>query len=571
MAVVSFTVDGVTRAVDLTNARRIEVLPPKTPTEFPFSLAVKKADVAINSTGKITLTNAPDNAPGTPLAISHIAAPSITPPKLDADRVTIPLPAPADEVIVAGSGRYLVFDSRTLNQLTVFDVNTGRIAGSMKMPTAERRIAAGGDALFVLTLNREVVRWDLRTMTKDRTISLETDGAPTGITMGYASNGPLVITTNKGLMFYDPTTLARLKITVREDGANALRDWSLNASPDLWTSADGMTVVSGTANSNGFSGGLSGRYRFLTLDSGTAVVRTQTLSQAAPPLLPSHDGNQLLSGNGLVSIRDLTVPSPEQFRDMQLLPAIASNLIVATRRVAFLQDRGQEIPKLSVFSLNEPRALFTIPDLTELTRPNTETPQRGGFARGATAERGGAPVPNTPTPQRGGFGGRAGGGGGPATRGGFNEFASQRTSTPSSQIVGGQPGATAGNLEKRIFLIPSADLLVTLSYARDALVLRRIRIDDELKKSGGDYLFVANTVPRNAEKGKPYRYAMDIKSGTGGLTYKLESGPAGMTVDLDGVVTWNVPVSAASRTPVVISVRSRSGKEITHTFFIDAR
>jgi hypothetical protein len=125
-------------------------------------------------------------------------------------------------------------------------------------------------------------------------------------------------------------------------------------------------------------------------------------------------------------------------------------------------------------------------------------------------------------------------------------------------------------LEKRVFWIPQADLLVTLTASRDELVLRKVNILAEAEKSGVDYLFVASAPPPASRRGESFRYAIQVKSRKGSPTYKLETRIPGMTITADGVVTWSIPQTAPDNTAVTVSIRDASGQEIYHNFTIRA-
>jgi hypothetical protein len=60
---------------------------------------------------------------------------------------------------------------------------------------------------------------------------------------------------------------------------------------------------------------------------------------------------------------------------------------------------------------------------------------------------------------------------------------------------------------------------------------------------------------------------MAVKSKKGGIKCKLEAGPDGMQVTLDGKITWAVPANFAEPTPdVIITVSDLSGQEVFHTY-----
>jgi hypothetical protein len=123
--------------------------------------------------------------------------------------------------------------------------------------------------------------------------------------------------------------------------------------------------------------------------------------------------------------------------------------------------------------------------------------------------------------------------------------------------------------EKRLHFFPAANLLVTVAQSRDALQLRRLRIADELNKSGIDYLFVDSLPPPVANPGLEYNYSIQVKSKQGGVKFHLDSGPAGMTITDLGRIAWSVPAHFDDRqASVIVSIKDASGQEIFHSFSI---
>jgi len=132
--------------------------------------------------------------------------------------------------------------------------------------------------------------------------------------------------------------------------------------------------------------------------------------------------------------------------------------------------------------------------------------------------------------------------------------------------------AYGGNRDKltpdqRVFFIPDAKLVVTIPGTNDRLILHRFDVDQELEKSGIDYLLVTSQPVVQAVKGQPYRYDLAVKSKKGGVKCKLESGPAGMKVTPDGKLTWEVPRDFAdAEVAVILTVSDATGQEIFHNF-----
>jgi formylglycine-generating enzyme required for sulfatase activity len=120
--------------------------------------------------------------------------------------------------------------------------------------------------------------------------------------------------------------------------------------------------------------------------------------------------------------------------------------------------------------------------------------------------------------------------------------------------------------EKRIHYYPRAGLLVTIGADQDRLILRRVKLLDELEKSGADYLVVLSQPPA-AKVGTIFFYKLDIHAKKGGVKVSLESGPGGLRVKPNGQVMWIVPANfEASEADVIVSLRDASGQEVFHTF-----
>ncbi len=119
---------------------------------------------------------------------------------------------------------------------------------------------------------------------------------------------------------------------------------------------------------------------------------------------------------------------------------------------------------------------------------------------------------------------------------------------------------------KRAFLIPDAKVIAVLPASNDQVVLHKFDAEEALEKSGEDYLLVTSRPAREAKAGTAFNYVMKVKSKRAGITYKLESGPKGMVVSAEGVVTWPVPADAMGDQDVILTVRDKAGAEVFHTF-----
>lgn len=119
--------------------------------------------------------------------------------------------------------------------------------------------------------------------------------------------------------------------------------------------------------------------------------------------------------------------------------------------------------------------------------------------------------------------------------------------------------------DKKVLFTTTGKLIAVLDSTGKKLTLHRFDLGDALDKAGIDYLFVENRPPK-AQAGKPYKYAMAVKSKQGGLVYKLDAGPDGMKMAADGTVTWDVPKDWAGAENVIVTIADKTGREILYTF-----
>ena len=126
--------------------------------------------------------------------------------------------------------------------------------------------------------------------------------------------------------------------------------------------------------------------------------------------------------------------------------------------------------------------------------------------------------------------------------------------------------------DMRLHLIPAAKLLVTLAPTNDKLVLHRFDPEAALEKSGINYLIVTSKPPSSARRGRVFGYQIAARAKKGGLKYKIESGPKGMTVSPQGRVKW-VPAlnQALGATEVIVSLSDADGQERFHSFTLTVR
>lgn len=132
---------------------------------------------------------------------------------------------------------------------------------------------------------------------------------------------------------------------------------------------------------------------------------------------------------------------------------------------------------------------------------------------------------------------------------------------------GAEPNRGPLTIDQRYHFIPDAQLLITIPSTADRLVLHKLNLDDALERAGIDYLFVVSTPPPLAVRGQEYTYPVRVRSKRGGLKFRIDAGPDGMTVSAAGTVTWQVPADhAVGPVEAIMTISDSAGQEIFHTF-----
>lgn len=123
---------------------------------------------------------------------------------------------------------------------------------------------------------------------------------------------------------------------------------------------------------------------------------------------------------------------------------------------------------------------------------------------------------------------------------------------------------------ERVHLIPRAKTLLTVGEGGDRLILRSFDLAESLAGEGIDYLFVESSPETSAERGVRYSYKLVVQSRKGQVKMELQSGPKGMSLSADGVLTWAVPTRVDDTKPmVIVKVSDASGQTVFHSFTLE--
>jgi hypothetical protein len=113
-------------------------------------------------------------------------------------------------------------------------------------------------------------------------------------------------------------------------------------------------------------------------------------------------------------------------------------------------------------------------------------------------------------------------------------------------------------IDQRLFFLPSAKRIATLSPGRDRIYLRDFDLAKETEKLG-DYIIASdlNRIRRYGP-GETLTFSISAHSSKGPVTVGLKEGPPGLTVSRAGLVRWEVSNPVAARL-LSVSLRLRAG------------
>ncbi len=157
---------------------------------------------------------------------------------IDKEQEERPLPGVVNDIVLGGGGRFVVVSLPDIRKIAIFDVNEAKVVKYLPMAEADAMLAAGMEKLFVCLPGANVVqRWSLRTFEREVTVASPVVGNLKAACMGWASQGPLLLISDRESRFVHPRTLRPLEL----QGTNGPVQPRLG--PDARASGDGTVFT----------------------------------------------------------------------------------------------------------------------------------------------------------------------------------------------------------------------------------------------------------------------------------------------------------------------------------------
>lgn len=412
-------------------------------------------------------------------------------------KVVYDLPASYSDMVVGGSGKYLIFRIDALKKLAFFDVIERKVTQYVPIESSDVRFTAGANEFFIATRPQNVLeRWSLDNFKRLSTVRLPLENPVEVITMGSASDGPIYVGAQHGPGgFLNTRSLKPIPYQVidhRYQKAGEIQ----GAGPEsrVRASANGRAFAMWRTNVS------PGGFRTYVLTD--RIAHTFYQHDTMGYIEPSPDGELMYTSRGVYTSQTKEfIANKGNFATSFRIPAVTGNYAVGIPR----DDDGKKknVNPIHILVSGQVDPILTIPDVS-------------------------------------------------IRAGEYGDFHGREILT----------------LARRVYLLPNANLLITLPVSNKSLVLHYLDLEHELLESGVDFLYVASRAPTTVKSGGVYKYALDVKSKHGDLQYEIVAGPSAMKVDKEGMITWRSPRRGSEEHEVIVSVTDGSGQQTNHTFSV---
>lgn len=423
-------------------------------------------------------------------------APQLVPMK--EEKIVYDLPASFSDVVVGGSGRYLIFRFDTLKKLGFFDVYARDITHYVPLESADMRFTAGAKNFFIADrVQNRLERWSLETFQREATVRLPLQHPVEVLAMGSASEGLIYAGASaEAGVFLDSRTLKRVSFDVVDHQYQRSAKVE-GAGPEtrVRVSADGRSFAMWRT---GVSPG-----GFRTYIVIPPIIHTFYKHDTMGYIEPNFDGELMYTSRGVYTnqTKDF-LANDGNFAKSFRIPAVTGSYSVAVPRSDDQEKKTANPVHVMVQGQADP--ILTIPGVA--IRP-----------------------------------------------GEYGDFHPKELLT----------------LGRRIYFFPNANLLVTLPEADQSLVLHRVDLQKMLDDSGIDYLYVVSFPPSEVRAGATYKYQIEAKSKHANLRYEIVSGPPGMLVSPQGLVSWRTSRRNLGTQEVIVRIQDDQAQQTTHTFSVN--
>ncbi len=213
---------------------------------------------------------------------------------LEKNMVIRKMDAPIADVAVGGGGRYLILHQPKFGKLAVFDVNEAKVVKLLPAGEDNVKFTAGLDKLVVaLPGSRTLQRWSLKSFEQELSVNYPDKMEITALSMGCASQGPLVVVGKDGVFPVPKLFLFTLDKLERREIV-----WSQNAGHNFMgqpvhvrSSPDGRSV--GIWSSSSFPTGVT----WIQLDQ--QLGKMSYFHGSNGHVIPGPGGKVLFTGQGM--------------------------------------------------------------------------------------------------------------------------------------------------------------------------------------------------------------------------------------------------------------------------------
>jgi WD40 repeat protein len=473
----------------------------------------------------------------------RLPAPVARPSGGRSDPVDAPLVRSLDGTIadlaIGGGGRYLLLILKDRLQMAIFDVNVADVVKRVPLASTEVLVTAGADkAVLVYPTLGFIHRFNLNSGELDKSVEWPLPGPALAVGMGYDSAGPLLVAWTgidaenriRSRKFnYAPGGGVLIGITTDAESAPQVNFFSLL---DLETlAAAPVDSVPDFVSNRTYRCSQSGVFKLLGFLQTHSDVSLR--ASAGGDVFSLWQPNASPSGFQTVTLRDSSLSTAYRREDSGFAAASVDGAIVLTESGELRDGHGKLLKPGT-----QPAAQAFVPAIgAPLYLGIQGLPPRIGLGRNRAVT---ALVH--------------------LAYGSKGEFAIARLDELDRSDD--RPGPHPGNPlapDKRLIWIPAADLLITIPFSDERLVLRRLNLREAVNRLKIDGVFLTSSALLTARAGTPFRSRIDCVSREKDVTFELIHGPNGLSVARDGTISWEPPAALAGHEEsVVVAVSSDS-------------